>query len=42
MSDEGSKHEDEEMSGEDEGPSVEIKYKPYPLNTMLLVKSSQN
>ena len=42
MSDQNSKHEDEDMSGEEEGPQVEIKYKPYALNTMLLVKSSQN
>ena len=40
MSEKGSKHEDEDMEGEDSGPEVEVKYKAYSMNTMLLVKSS--
>lgn len=40
MSSAGSKHDDEEMSGEEEEPQVEIEYKSYSLTTLLLVKSS--
>ena len=40
MSSAGSKHGDEQMEGEEE--EVVIEYKTYPLNTLLLVKSSQN
>ena len=40
MSSAGSKHDDEEMEGEEEEPQVDIEYKAYSLNTWLLVKSS--
>jgi len=42
MSSAGSKHDDEEMSNEEEEPQVEIEYKTYSFNALLLVKSSQN
>jgi len=42
MSSGGSKHDDEQMEGSEQEEQVVVEYKTYPMNTLLLVKSSQN